>query len=73
MAKAQQQRRMRVPKDEHQERLERQRNQRVVEIALQHLEWAHERTQEAMEASHREEADCHSSTTMMWFDRLTGN
>lgn len=58
-------------RDEFKEREERQHAQHLREIAQQQLEWAHERTQIAMDAGHHEEADSYSCTVVMWLDRIT--
>lgn len=59
-----------LPRDEFAERTRRQQALRLRELALQHLEWAHERTQAAMDAARHDEADVHSSTVAMWIDRI---
>ena len=63
-------RRLRVPKDEHQERKEREEQRRCYEIMLQQLVWAHERTEAAMEAGQHEAADSYSCSVAVWIDRL---
>lgn len=64
-------RRVPVPKDEAQEERERQRAQRLIDIALQQLEWAHQRVDEEMGANHLEAADAHSMTAALWWEKLT--
>lgn len=64
---------LRPPQDEHEERRVRQKVQRLQEIALTHLEWAHERTAAAMEAGKHEDADCHSMSASLWLGRLAGH
>jgi len=63
-------RRVTLPKDEVAEEEERRHAHRLNEIARLHLEWAHERTQEAHEAGYAETADSYSMSTLAWLDRL---
>lgn len=63
---------IRLPRDEHEERRVRLAQQRLQEIALQHVEWAHQRTGQAMEAGKYEEADDYSCTVALWMEQLTG-
>lgn len=65
--------RVKLPKDEVAERQQREVAARFTEIAKQQLEWAHRRTEDAMDRDAHDAADEHAHTTYMWMDKLTGS